>query len=724
MLTFLSKHKMTTRVYSCFVILGFFAVLLAFAGMGAVGFVHNEYTKSNSVVESVRRLSSLEASLFSLNRSLFFFSIKSGNAERAAAQEAFSDFENKVAEMEPFLTTQETQEKFNQTVLSSVDRYRTEMEQLFSIQDKKLESEGELRKSARDSSEKLATMIEEATLPSATFALNNLQEQLQAVLMVMDSSLPAEEYTKQITVQLADLKKAATAAKQAEMVNAKQLKAVLTALGTLDDEAKKKLKFDRQFNDTVKQINAIGEENAKNLKDLVDSMILSSAKILTQAETAKISMQKMFVFCAAAAGILTLLLSIISLFGTKYPLTRLIEAVQEMARGNYSIHIHFSERRDEVGDLARSLSALLNNLKSPATSLDDENLFGKTAATYGTSLAYVPLGSPANTIEFSEGETPSHALSQEKVPIDKNDADITYFGENTGVDQALELIKHIRSSALTSSAESKERFALYHKHLSGMVDVVGKLSDTLEDIYEKTKAPLFAGLSNLTKEIVNTGQDLLVSSDDITLNVKEDEKSVQKIAYIMDKAQDFIGGVFDWTRLMLDLSSSVQESSTQTKILALNASIEAAKAGEKHKNFSSLAAEIRNQTQHTVQTAEQFQEHLTEIQSQTYAFATMMDGINKEIQFIKANTERVLTLSEGQRTQAGKMDAFSEAFATELETASNAYSGMELAVSQSVQLTQALKAGLPSLQTEVDTIQKKLKDFVAELPVYEEEKTR
>ena len=66
MYRFLSKFKLTSRIYAGYVILGAFAVLLSFAAMFAVGSVHGEYARANNVIESVRRLSALETTLFSL----------------------------------------------------------------------------------------------------------------------------------------------------------------------------------------------------------------------------------------------------------------------------------------------------------------------------------------------------------------------------------------------------------------------------------------------------------------------------------------------------------------------------------------------------------------------------------------------------------------------------------------------------------------------------------
>lgn len=721
MYRFLSKFKLTSRIYAGYVILGAFAVLLSFAAMFAVGSVHGEYARANNVIESVRRLSALETTLFSLNRSLFFFSAKGGENERQEAQDAFSDFETRVAEIEPYLENPDIREKYNQAILASVNKYRSDMEELFSLKDKSVEANEKLRRFAEQASEKLNTMIEEATLPSATFALNNLQEQLDAVLRSADSSSSGEEYEKRLTADLTALKKAASSAKQAEMVNAKQLKIVLNAIGSLDDEARKKIRFGKSLQDEARAVAASGEENSKALKELIDTMVFSSAHVLAQAETDKLSVQKGFVLAAGFAGILTLLTAFMALAGTKYPFGRLLESAHEIARGNENVHIHFTERNDEIGVLARTLASLQSYLKDPSAVLAEKDF---NRMTYGTSLAYVPLGSPAEVVDIqgisSSGDTDGNSPAE-------REAEIAYFGEGTGVDaesqlyQMLALVKHIQNSAASMTQETRQRFDLYHSHFDGLNEIMERLTRELDGLKEKAQTPLSSETSALITRIASSAREFLNSSEQASRYLHESSEAFRGTSEMMERAGAFTSGLLGWAKLMADLTGTVRKAASQAKLLALNASIEAAKSGEKARTYASLASEIRTEAQQSAIAAEQLSANLTDMQNETYAFAEAMEELNRTLQSAASSSDSARAVADEQRRQAGDMEAAADSFSDGMKVILEVYDGFEPALQQIYAAARSAEESLPGLRAEAEAIRRTMDEFVADLPTYEED---
>ena len=316
MLQFLSRFSLATRIYVGFLFLGLYVVSVCFLSVFAVGYVHQEYLKTNNLIENTRQLSSLENGLFDLNRSLYFFALKGTEEEKSAAQETFRSFEEKYKEVGKDLEVPEIHEKYEQVMTVLLEKYKTEMTEMFSLQEKSSESIEKVNSLAEKASQRLNALIEETTLPSASFALNGLREELDAVLRSIEAvSAENPESQKQLNADFAALKKAQNVARQAEMINTKPLKSLFLLFNNLEEEINRKLKIDQALQE---KRNAVSDDQtAKDIKDLLSMMAQSSAQLLTQAEVGKISLQKTFVFAAALGGVLAVCLSFLSLFGIR-----------------------------------------------------------------------------------------------------------------------------------------------------------------------------------------------------------------------------------------------------------------------------------------------------------------------------------------------------------------------------------------------------------------------
>lgn len=713
MLRFLSKFNLATRIYAGFLFLGAYAVCVCFGAVFAVGYVHREYIKANNVIEGTRQLSALETYLFSLNRSLFFFASKGTDEEKQNVENAFDAFEEKARDVESYLEIPQVKEKYKIVLSAALEKYRANMTEMFSLHEKSAEAAEKVNRFAEKASGQLNTLIEETTLPSASFALNALREQLDTVLHSIDNvSAENEESQKQLNTDFAALKKAQNTARQAEMINTKQLKDVFASLNGLDDEINRKLKIDAALREKMQSVSSIGDQNSKDFKDLINLMAQSCAQLLSQAEAGKISLQKIFVFAAALGGFLAVVMSFLSLFGIRYPLARLIENAQDMARGDRSVLIHFTEREDEVGALARALAVLLVRLKDIPV-LTNETLLGRKNATYGASVAYVPLGAPGA----------AGAGDQEN-----GGDEIAYFGQGVGVDtesqlcQMLSLVQHISNSAASMTKEIKERFSACKDHLFSLTEQLQTIETDAAEAREKTAEGTLTHLLEQVRSVSDSFSICFSLADEMQELLKKQTVSADSAAEQLEQMRSFVSGLINWTQAAAELTDMIRSSSAETKILALNASIEAAKAGEKAKAFGSVSLDMRHRTHKTAEAAEHLSVHLAGVQKETARFAETMNAAVTQVDTLRRSVQAFLPVQDNQVGHIQTVFGLAETVKTSMEKYIAENEIVRRILSALPGMAARTEEVPPLLETQIVQAEQLLDTFNSSLPTYEEDK--
>src|SRR4029077_15008864 len=100
------------------------------------------------------------------------------------------------------------------------------------------------------------------------------------------------------------------------------------------------------------------------------------------------------------------------------------------------------------------------------------------------------------------------------------------------------------------------------------------------------------------------------------LGLEAVEQSIQGMKSVRDKVQMIAQTILDLsnqTQQVGEITSVVNTLAQQSKMLALNASIEAAKAGEAGKGFAVVATEVKNLAEQSEQSTTQVQKILEDI---------------------------------------------------------------------------------------------------------------
>jgi methyl-accepting chemotaxis protein len=107
-------------------------------------------------------------------------------------------------------------------------------------------------------------------------------------------------------------------------------------------------------------------------------------------------------------------------------------------------------------------------------------------------------------------------------------------------------------------------------------------------------------------------------------------ENIDQLTTILGSSQESIGSLNNHVDKIGDAVNIIQEIAEQTNLLALNAAIEAARAGEQGRGFAVVADEVRALASRTHQSTEEITKVVTAIQSQMSEVVTNIDQCNDQ----------------------------------------------------------------------------------------------
>jgi methyl-accepting chemotaxis protein len=173
------------------------------------------------------------------------------------------------------------------------------------------------------------------------------------------------------------------------------------------------------------------------------------------------------------------------------------------------------------------------------------------------------------------------------------------------INKSREMVVQLNSSSKEIEASSQEQTSAANEHASGVIEV----SSTLEE------------LTMTAKQITKNVSELVFSSEETIKILHENEKQLldtvsqlDDVGQISKKNATQIGELGTRSRFISEMVELIKDVANKTNILSINASIEASRSGEAGAGFSVVAAEIRELSKETINSAKNVEKAAKEIQ--------------------------------------------------------------------------------------------------------------
>jgi methyl-accepting chemotaxis protein len=273
---------------------------------------------------------------------------------------------------------------------------------------------------------------------------------------------------------------------------------------------------------------------------------------------------------------------------------------------------------DEFATLAEAVNAMIDRIKSSMNALQAEKSsiqkrVDEAVRASEEQRAY--LAEHTQTLlremeHFAKGDLTVRLHHDRKDDIGSLFQGFTQAAENirAAIEKVYEAVDAIVSASSETAASSSEISAGARRQLDTVSAIVASIAQMSQSIANNSRLVVMVadsaqGASSLA---VESGSALTETVRDITNVSNIVEHSAKTVLELGSQSQE-IG----------DIIQVIDEIADQTNLLALNAAIEAARAGEQGKGFAVVADEVRKLAERTTKATKQIADMIEHIQSAT-----------------------------------------------------------------------------------------------------------